>query len=519
MKRNKVPPPSNGTTTSKTAEQIFREDATALHGGERTGLLLSNLQDRDDKEVASTLRNFVLMSVLLSTVPAAALACLALATAQLGSVGAWQSGVLYLTYTLSAVLGATYIVKRYGSRDALVMGMMLYCIYVGCFFLATMLTSWRRPLALSGAAFGGIGAGIMWTAQGTYLTHAAEVHALASDCHWDDSTSKLAGIFAFVLLAEETAMDLLSTVLAQGGILWIVIFALFSVLALLSTTSMVLVKKYPIEEEEQRKGLPSLAGVFYKATAALRLLLKDPKMKYMIGINAAFGFAGAFLNSFVNGEVVPLVLSESYVGLLVAIHGGAAAVFSVVFAYLAKYTGKGPILIGGAFAFASVALPFLVQPDLSKWTWLSVCWVYVLGGIGRATFEGNLKALFSDYFSYEREGAYANIILQNGLSSAIAYVLSIRLTCSIESAYCIRYQMDGSLHNILAFGSLVVAASLLAILGYWRAAVLYHSGDGRDATAAHRQRSISSYRNSRTSSALLDPLTYAALHAIVGEES
>jgi MFS family permease len=398
MKRNKVTP-SNGTT----AEQDFRDDATALHDGEHTGLLLSNLQDRDDEEAASTLRNFFLMSVLLATVPAAALACLALATAQLGSVVAWQSGILYLTYTLSAVLGATYVVKRYGSRDALITGMTLYCMYVGCFFLATMLTSWKRPLALTGAAFGGVGSGIMWTAQGTYLTQSAEAYALASDIHWDDSTSKLAGIFAFILLAEETALDLLSTVLAQWGIPWINIFALFAVLALLSTTSMVTVKKDPIEEDNQRKGTPTLADAFYKATAALRLLAKDPKMKYMIGINAAFGFAGAFLNSFVNGEVVPLVLSEAYVGLLVAIHVGAAAVCSVVFAYLAKYTGKGPILIGGAVTFAFVALPFLVPPDRSKWTWLSISWIYVLQGIGRATFEGPFKALFAHYFTL-REG-------------------------------------------------------------------------------------------------------------------
>ena len=40
----------------------------------------------------------------------------------------------------------------------------------------------------------------------------------------------------------------------------------------------------------------------------------------------------------------------------------------------------------------------------------------------RATFEGTLKATFADYFSYEKEGAFANIILQNGLSGAIGYV-------------------------------------------------------------------------------------------------
>ena len=63
--------------------------------------------------------------------------CLSLATARLGSLGAWQSVSLYLSYTLSALLGATYVVKTFGSRDALLAGMSMYCVYVGCFAFAT----------------------------------------------------------------------------------------------------------------------------------------------------------------------------------------------------------------------------------------------------------------------------------------------------------------------------------------------------------------------------------------------
>jgi hypothetical protein len=47
---------------------------------------------------------------------------------------------------------------------------------------------------------------------------------------------------------------------------------------------------------------------------------------------------------------------------------------------------------------------------------------FSLFSMGRSTFEGTLKATFADYFSYEKEGAFANIILQNGLSGAIGYV-------------------------------------------------------------------------------------------------
>lgn len=98
--------------------------------------------------------------------------------------------------------------------------------------------------------------------------------------------------------------------------------------------------------------------------------------------------------------------------------------------------------------------------------------VYTLQGMGRATFESTLKATFADYFSYEKEGAFANIILQNGLSSAIGYILSFRLLCERKSNYCVEFS-DGSLHNVLSFELLVIMSVIFAIGGFWRASILY----------------------------------------------
>jgi len=462
---------------------------------ETTRLLELATAPRDYSGAEDTFRNFVLFSVLFSAVPASALACLSLATARLGSVGAWQSGILYLTYTLSAVMGATYVSKKLGSRNAMISGMTLFCLYVLCFLLATLQPKIARPLALTGAGLGGIGAGIQWTAQGVYFSQAAEEYSLFSGRDWAESTSMMAGIFASILLAEETALDVLSTVLIRmWGIPWSIIFALYGTIAVSGTMAMTLVKKYPSQDD----GDAALSSAFHKILAAFRLLIVDSKMKYMIGLNAAFGFAGAFLNSFVSGEVVPVALadaSSSYVGLLVAIHGGVAAAMSLIFGQFSQKFGKGPVLVIGALCFGSVAFPFLVQPDLEHWDWGMLIIVYALQGMGRATFEGTLKGIFADYFPYEKDGAFANIILQNGLSSAMAYILSFRLTCSRPSTYCIEYR-DGSLHDIFTFGMLVVLTSILAIPGYLRASYLFNTGEGSDELSQYRRQSIASYRSS-----------------------
>jgi len=367
----------------------------------------------DEFRAKAVYRNFCLMSVLFSAVPAAALACLSLATARLGETGAWQSGVLFLSYTLCAVTIAIHIVKQLGSKRALIVGMTLFCVYIGCFFFATLIPNAARSFALTGAAIGGIGAGILWTSQGTYFTEAAEEYASFSGMDLSESTSSLGGTFAFALLIEETTLDLLSTLLVREfKIHWAVVFSIYFLLAIVATGLMVFVKAYPRSKERTsgNKETASLGGyrtsTFYQATATLQLLVNDSKMKYMIGMNAAFGFAGAFLDSFVNGEVVPIALNDSkasLVGLLVAFHGGAAAIASLAFAQISRRIGKGPVLYLGAVCFAWVAAPFLIQPSLDNWTFEKLIGIYCLQGIGRATFEGTLKAVFADFFSYDKE--------------------------------------------------------------------------------------------------------------------
>jgi MFS family permease len=95
---------------------------------------------------------------------------------------------------------------------------------------------------------------------------------------------------------------------------------------------------------------------------------------------------------------------------------GASLIFGKV-----PSEGRGAILIGGAMSFLGVALPFAAVLDAREWGWKLLLLVYALQGIGRATFEGTLKATFADFFPHEKEGAFANIIVQTGPSSSIGY--------------------------------------------------------------------------------------------------
>jgi hypothetical protein len=78
--------------------------------------------------------------------------------------------------------------------------MILFGAYVASFGLSTVHPQFAQAWALSGAALGGVGAGVLWTSQGVYFTQASEDYSLRVGQDWEASTSLLGGIFAFVFL-------------------------------------------------------------------------------------------------------------------------------------------------------------------------------------------------------------------------------------------------------------------------------------------------------------------------------
>ena len=434
------------------------------------------------------------------------IACLALATSQLGSIGAWQSGLLFGSYTLSALLGATYVVKKLGSKNGLVLGMALYCVYVGCFVFAIHSNNngrhddndnqnenndrQQRLAAYAGAVIGGIGAGFLWTAQGTYFSQASkhydEVSASTnaqlystgnedqnsnmllssspSTAHSDhttnssysSSTSLLAGIFAFWYLIGEVILRLIATILLEYEWVnsWHTVFRIYTIIAILSTILMkCCVHDYSNNDlssasfatsttSNAEPRSPSRSSFFYKITAAIQLFRQDPKMKYMVGLNAIFGFTSAFVNTYVNGEVLPQVLQDpesKFVGMYTSWSAVVAAVMSLVFISTSissppstlqttkneSKNNKGRILILGVVCFMGIAIPFILLPDVTNqryWDWKLLLLIYSFQGIGRSTFEGTLKATFVDFFPHESEGSFANIIVQSGLSNAVGSI-------------------------------------------------------------------------------------------------
>ena len=437
---------------------------------------LEQLKEEATKDPQDVLHNFVRMAAFFSGTVSCAIACLSLATARLGSIGARQSGLIFLTYTCASVMGATSLANILGARNAMILGMTLFCAYVACFLIAIMDDSLARDATLIGAVLGGVGAGISWTSQGSYFLLASNRYVQASQTHnWHEATTLLAEIFAAIYLVTEASLGVLSSILELWRIPWSLVFSVYASIAVACTCAMpIMVQNYPNDEASIL--LVSAESQWDIFSSTLRLLLRDPKMKYMIGFNAAMGLGSAFVNAVVSGAVVPVIFKDEnslYVGVLMAAHAAVAAGMSALFGYVSRRVGNVPVMTIGAICMMTPAAAFLMQPNLHHWNWESVVMIYILHGTGRAVFEGTTRAVFAEYFYYEKEGAFANIILQNGLACAVGYFLAGHLTCDVPNKYCVEYPGDHSLHQVWPLEILIIVAGLSSIWGFQRASVLF----------------------------------------------
>ena len=417
------------------------------------------------------LLNFAAMSILFSAHHGAMVSCVAFSTVYLGSTGAWELALFHLVYGLSALSGSTYVVKTLGARNSMVVGMAMCSVYVVCFWCSLRWQSTTTAQAWFGALIGGSGIGLVWTGQGCYFARAAEKYATTVGKSLEACTSHLSGAFAFMYLLEEVLSKLLSwLLLGPLGMTPQSLILAYTFVVTFSTCLMASVHDYrPTEAERRRQQQHHTQNGRYMFTAAWQLLRSDAKMKYMIGLNAVFGFASPYINAYMNGEVVRRVVdTDQAVGLLSSTTSAVAALCSIAFGTVKH---KGLALIIGAFAFGLVAVPSMILPDPSHWTLNILVAVYVLQGIGRSSFEGALKGTFADFFPYEKEGAFANIILASGAFTSLGYFMAYNAPCVVQD-FCVTFR-DGTEHDILGLTMAIVISAVAAILGYWRASVLH----------------------------------------------
>jgi len=333
------------------------------------------------------------------------------------------NGILYVLTIVSSLWVAVPTVNALGLKSGLVVGFGLYFVYSAAFALAILVQS-RSPIAANsifflGSGCGGLGAGMIWTAQGGYMSRTATIIA-----DWDNDgevrrqvTTELAGLFAFYyLLFEALAKLIFSFLLSLNFEIWHV-GTLYSLLCLIAVGMMT--RAGYIQASAVNDPQPA----FYKVIA----LWREPYIWLLSPTNVTFGFSAAFMNGYLNMESAGAI-GEGSIGALAAVTVISAAVLSRAYALLGQRCGKGLCICVGAVSFGCIPTFFLALRCCEGFGWWLIIF-YILQGSGRAVYESTNKAVFSDFFKGDKtEGAFANCALQMSVASALCFFLSARLS-------------------------------------------------------------------------------------------
>lgn len=411
------------------------------------------------------LLNFVTMAVAFSINHACATTLIALASSEFpADLASLSTGTLYGVYTLSALLISTGVVEKVGPKYSLCIGVFGYCAYVGSFLVAEIIAARTkvdgntsndtdtdtdglglgadgsdngysgsaRAVVILGSAISGLGAGLLWTAQGQYFESSARLLAARTGEKKEAVTGMLAGLFTAIYLSFEVALKLLSSMVQLNEHKQRV-YGIFIALAFGAACMMLCVRNIrPKPDPPPPGGLvdPGGKGGVWadKALKAVNLLRNDRNAVYLAPYNFAFGFAAAMLVQYANKAIITDLLQppdskNSYVGFASSIAVGCGAAASVFFGFLTKRIGKTVPMILGNVCFLIMAISFAFIPADTLGTWTAVVPLYAAYGIGRGIWESVNRAIYGDFFPDDQAAAFANITMLSGGSSWIAFFI------------------------------------------------------------------------------------------------
>jgi hypothetical protein len=270
--------------------------------------LLEENHEHDTEEAERLRRNFVRMSVCYALNAACSTTVIAYAGADFHDIGNYSNGVLFGSYCITALFFGNVIITWLGLRRSLICGLSQYCVYLMMYLLAFFIGKTHflsKVLIILGAATGGVASGYQWLAQGAYFQQTAKRYAKCLGKTEEEANGEFSSLFATCYLGFEITFKFAGAGIQSQSSM--AMYLCFVCVGFASALGMATIDDLAAESMEPI----SCDTVMKKSSSAIRLLVADPKMVLMLPYEMAFGFASAFLNSYISPKVVKPIIGKA----------------------------------------------------------------------------------------------------------------------------------------------------------------------------------------------------------------
>lgn len=408
---------------------------------------------------SKTTRKHLLNYVCFSAAFGCAYGSLKASTAFLSSlfphdVASTGNAFQYGFWMTSSLFCAAAVTRRLGSKHTLVSAQVFAALYQLLLLVASAIgaeTSTATSLVWSAGVLAGLAAAHLWTAQGVYFAHAAQLYAVALNdpsfgAH--EAMSWMASIFAALFMGIEVLArcGAATVVLLSGsGVgMYVYLFCL-PMIAVIVTSLLFDVDAMvaAAEAREPRKtggkgGEPSASSkTSVSALSTLKLLFTDPRTLLLVPTNMAKGAAETFMSDYVNGDLIKGSMGVAAIGY---ISGGAALVAAsvgLVTTVVQRRCGRqvtmqlGHVawIVLGAIPMAALAAVDSadVFEQMPEAAWLAIgC--YLAYAAGRGVWESTNRYVSAALFPQQLEEIFALIRFSEGISATTLFLMCGRGT-------------------------------------------------------------------------------------------
>jgi MFS family permease len=317
--------------------------------------------------------------------------------------GFWSLCVLYIFFAFSNLISPV-VVSRLGPRMGLFLGAIPYAIFV----LAACFTSDAALIITAGVL--GIGAAILWTAHGTFLTQCA-----------GNDMGFYSGVFFGIFQMNGILGSLIAASLLQVGLdqFW-TFFILFviAVIGVIMLCYLLPIQTHQVSSVEQTESL----SMILRSTFAVLL---DKRMILFIPISLFSGFSMSLYLG-----LIPPIIGVKYLGWVLALFGVAEVLGSIIFGKWADLLGKRPVMLTTYAIHASALVCsffiYSAQPYMFFVTMF-------FAGLGDAGLNTSIYAILgsANYFKSQAAYAFAAFKLIQSIAMAAGFFSGIYLTYQV----------------------------------------------------------------------------------------
>lgn len=388
-----------------------------------------------------------------------------------GNLGYWSIACIYITFTLSSLLLSSAFVIAVTVKWSLFIGGLLYLGFI----VANIWPDWVT--LVPGALVLGVGASIIWAAQGAYVTNAALAYAHVAGKPPRSSVGLFNGIFFGIFQLSMLIGNLISSlILSTGGSgtassdagpslssdadSWAasesllasssgaginprakLLFYSYTGICSAGVIGLLLLPK-PQESHKAGKGEGEAAELESRQRIKNPLervigavvLLKEPRMFLMVPYLLFTGLEQAFVFGDFTKQFVRELHGVQNVGFVMSVFGSVDSVFSFVLGRLADRVGARWIGYTGAALLAAFlgTIRFFRTTAFGVTLPAAFMWAALLGVADACMFGVFCNAATATLFHDRAEAAFSNVKVFQAGGTALMFFLGPILTFNIK---------------------------------------------------------------------------------------